>query len=408
MLISFIQIIIINNNNNMSTLRKNFCQIFSEKLPLLPITNEYRRYRLMSQAGQDLQYVLDQMDNQLSDRIMYCPTKDLLFDKYQHAIYELFNAEINIYCKINKLIHIYQRPMLMCRIISPEESVIIFSDLQRLAEIHSNLIKNLAMLQTNGLFECPVNAMFEFTKSLYYYQIYCSNLIQSRKILHKKMKQKQFVNFLQSERIQKYGEKLDLASHLDQPRRHLMKYPLILAEIRRRTVDQQEIDQLNKLSEHITTFISQIDEQIDENKFHDLINKFSIRTKHSMNIKNKILSTCTRLILLSSVYCWPKKWPKNCLILLDRLLILARCSALGNKFRIRSIIEIGNDLHYHRKSKNHKNFNNNSTTKQHSKWLRLYSTNESINFDITIKFKQQDDRIVWLRYLATLFNLIAR
>nr|XP_027195099.1 neuroepithelial cell-transforming gene 1 protein-like [Dermatophagoides pteronyssinus] len=386
----------------MSLLRK----IIVEKLPILP--NEYRRYRLLSQAGQDLQYVLDQMDNQLSKQIKYYPKEDILYDKYQHAIYELFNAEINIYCKINKLIHIYQRPMLTYRIISPEESIIIFSDLQRLAEIHSNFIKNLAMLQKNGLFECPANAMFEFTKSLYYYQIYCSNLIQSRKILHKKMQQKQFVNFLQSERIRKYGEKLDLASHLDQPRRHLMKYPLILAEICRRTVDQQEIDKLNKLNHHITTFISQIDAQIDENKFHDLINKFSIRNKNSINIKNKIISTCTRLILLSSVHCWPKKWPKNCLILFDRLLILVRCSPLGNKFLIRSEIEIGNDLHYHHKMKNsnHKNFNN--STKRHSKWLRLYSTNESINFDITIKFKQQDDRIVWLRYLATLFNLIAR
>ncbi|OTF76856.1 hypothetical protein BLA29_005039, partial [Euroglyphus maynei] len=146
--------------------------------------------------------------------------------------------------------------MLTYRIISPEESTIIFSDLQRLAEIHSNLIKNLAMLQSNdGLFECPVNAMYDHAKSLYYYQVYCSNLIKSRKILRKKMQQKQFVAFLQSERIRKYDEKLDLASHLDQPRRHLMKYPLILSEICRRAVDQQEIDQLNKLNEHITTII---------------------------------------------------------------------------------------------------------------------------------------------------------
>lgn len=378
-----------------------------------------RKYSLLTQFNDEI--VSDPLESIVeSSTVRLVPDRTL--NKYQYAIYELFNAEINIYTNINKLINIYQKPMLNYRLISPHESTVIFSDLAQLAKIHIGLIKNLATLQINGLFECPVPVLLQFVEtSLHHYEIYCLNLFHSKLLLRKKMEQKAFANFLQSEQIRKFSEKLDLFSHLDQPRRHLMKYPLLFAEIGRRTANVEENNQLKALNKQITAFIQNLDDQIAAERYRELLVKLEFSGKRTW-IRNRMLATCTRLIIALEVQQSRKTWPKYRLILLDQMLLLVRCSTLGNKLRVLYATESGTDLYYHQ-GKTTDGFNQkikNKTSKhksaikdngKHSKWLRLCtnacdgSASGVNNFDITVKFKHQDDLNIFRRKLAVHFNM---
>ncbi|UXI22338.1 palmitoyltransferase ZDHHC18 [Sarcoptes scabiei] len=336
-----------------------------------------RKYSILQQSSKDFQFVLDQIEMPAIFSFQpnlpsFSPTKSIsydqlilssstissslsssstsistrIYDKYQMAIYELFNAELNIYCRINKLIYIYQKPMLSYRLINENESRTLFYDLDGLAKIHRQFIKNLVHQQTNGIFRCPIEILREFFRTLDSYQNYCLNLSESKKLLLKKMQQKSFVNFLHSEQVWQFGEKLDLTSHLDQPRRHLMKYPLMLAEIQRYAIDSDEIQQLRLLRDDIDRFIQEIEKQISIEKCSALLDRFDYSLKGSIS-KEWIQSNCSRLIMALEVQKSLKRWPKNHLILFDRVLILARCSVtLWKKFRILSMIPTGCDLYY--------------------------------------------------------------
>lgn len=378
-----------------------------------------RKYSLLTQFNDEI--ASDPLESIVkSSSVRLVPDQTL--NKYQYAIYELFNAEINIYTNINKLINIYQKPMLNYRLISPHESTIIFSELAQLEKIHIGLIKNLATLQINGLFECPVPVLLQFVEtSLHHYEIYCLNLFHSKLLLRKKMEQKAFANFLQSEQIRKFSEKLDLFSHLDQPRRHLMKYPLLFAEIGRRATNIDENNQLKALNIRITAFIQNLDNQIAAERYRELLTKLAFSEKQAW-IHNRMLGTCTRLIIALEVQQCRKTWPKYRLILLDQMLLLVRCSTLGNKLRVLYATESGADLYYHHgKTTNAINQKTNCKTPKHksgfkengkhSKWLRLYtnacdgSTSGVNKFDITVKFKHQDDLNIFRRKLGIHFNI---
>lgn len=345
-------------------------------------------------------------------------------DKQQFAIYELFKSEINFLNSINKLINLYQKPMLTNRLLTVDESNVLFANLDSLSVIHLELISSLSSIEHQGQFEYPAKVFQSFLDSLVHYEVYCLNLANSEKLLKKKLKNQQFVRFLHSEQIQKHSEKLDLGSYLDQPRRHLMQYPLILTEIFNRTKNPDDAKCMLSVIEAVQAAIRRIDQKIATEDGRRLISRFRFSGKRKL--KDQVLEN-TILITTNDVVVDKRFKSKMKLFLLDRTLVVAkRSSVRGKYYQVRNVINTDSELYFHcgknrtakrfkvaslkahwsRRLKRSARMFRGTDSKPPANILRLYSRKQP--FDITVRFRSADELNSCLYKLHKSFKMIQR
>lgn len=198
--------------------------------------------------------------------------------RLQCAIHELFSCEYNLCYNLRLLTHLYRPLLLETGLMSLVEANQVFGHLEQLYSVHETFVERMAALRnSSGEYQAPGGTMDALVSNLVVYSSYCSNLAKAKALVKAKLKTPAFANLLATNAlVRDFGQKLDLSSHLDQPRRHLMKYTLLLGRIVKLTAEHEtnELSLLQQAIDKVHEVLINIERQITEQTYRQIIDKF--------------------------------------------------------------------------------------------------------------------------------------
>ncbi|XP_011300711.1 rho guanine nucleotide exchange factor 3-like [Fopius arisanus] len=181
--------------------------------------------------------------------------------KRQEAIYELYCGENILLNDLITLKETYYEPLQMTDIFTPSELRTLFGDLDMLVHVHSKLRDDLVELRdSSGFTDIIGPTLLEWLPTLVDpYVEKCKSQILARHILdEKRLRNKKFQEFLK--RRMESPKAVDLWTYLDTARSRVVKYPLLVNEILKRTPTGHED---RSLLEEAKIELSKLLERID-------------------------------------------------------------------------------------------------------------------------------------------------
>ncbi|XP_065845206.1 rho guanine nucleotide exchange factor 3-like [Oscarella lobularis] len=153
--------------------------------------------------------------------------------KRQEAIYELQTTEEALRDDLKIVLDCMYHPLEKI-LLTREEHETLFSNVATLLPIHDDLISKLELLRNNdGTVDNPGEVVLEWSPQLRALIRYCSNLAKAKELYdNKKQGDPGFSDFLNRCRLSSFSHRLEMWDFLDAPRSILMKYPLLLTQIK--------------------------------------------------------------------------------------------------------------------------------------------------------------------------------
>ncbi|XP_008560810.1 rho guanine nucleotide exchange factor 3-like [Microplitis demolitor] len=182
--------------------------------------------------------------------------------KKQEAIYELYCGENVLLNDLQELKESYLEPLQSTDIFTPSELRTLFGDLDMLIHVHSKLRDDLIELRDSRGFTSTIGpTILEWLSTLTEpYVERCRTQIMARHLLEtKRMRSKKFQEFIKKK--MESPRAVDLWTYLDVARSRIVKYPLLINEILRRTPPTHE-DYL--MLKEASVIFSEMLEKIDQ------------------------------------------------------------------------------------------------------------------------------------------------
>jgi hypothetical protein len=137
------------------------------------------------------------------------------------------------------IINIFYHPLLRLNLISEEDHCKIFGNIQIILTLHEDLMTKLEELRSTGCHgECIDSigdTLLQWSSTLSPYADYCANLVTAKQTLEAKRQDPPLEDFLQRCLDSEFSRKIDLWTFLDGPRSRIMKYPILLKEVKKKT-----------------------------------------------------------------------------------------------------------------------------------------------------------------------------
>ncbi|XP_063980426.1 rho guanine nucleotide exchange factor 3-like [Diachasmimorpha longicaudata] len=246
--------------------------------------------------------------------------------KRQEAIYELYCGENVLLNDLTTLKETYYEPLQLTDIFTPSELRTMFGDLDMLIHVHSKLRDDLIELRdTSGITDIIGPTLLEWLPTLTDpYVEKCRSQILAKHVLdEKRLRSKKFQEFLK--RKMESPRAVDLWTYLDAARSRVVKYPLLVNEILKRTpaghedrcfLDEAKI-QLSQLLEKIDKAMGDADCELARSKINvkdeydpegcvaaakELITEGQLKDSRGLKLHCFLFDTClalTRRILRS-------------------------------------------------------------------------------------------------------------
>lgn len=160
--------------------------------------------------------------------------------KRQEAIYELTFSESQYVETLSQIIKVIKEPMRKMKIITDEETKLLFSNIEEICQIHRELNSILEAARETDIIEEIGNILLDWFPKLTAYKDYCANIFAAKHIIDSKnataapnspwtqMTNAAIRSFSQFQRQTLYGL-------IDQPRRRLQRYQMYLGTIIKHT-----------------------------------------------------------------------------------------------------------------------------------------------------------------------------
>lgn len=202
--------------------------------------------------------------------------------KRQEAIYELYCGENVLLDDLRVLKEYYFEPLQSTDIFTQSEIRTLFGDLDMLIHVHSKLRDDLLELRDSTGFTDSIGpTILEWLPTLTKpYVDRCKSQIFARHLLEeRKAKSKKFQEFLKKKTETPHT--VDLWTYLDVARSRIVKYPLLVKEILRRTPSTNE-DQimLKEASDKLAVLLEKIDRAMGDAECELARSKINIKTDY--------------------------------------------------------------------------------------------------------------------------------
>ncbi|XP_063064038.1 rho guanine nucleotide exchange factor (GEF) 3, like isoform X1 [Engraulis encrasicolus] len=186
--------------------------------------------------------------------------------KRQEIIYELTQGERQLIEDLNLVKKVYYEPMLKLDILTESELGQIFGTLDSLIPLHEDCLTRLERLRgAEKTVEAVGPTLIQWFPCLEAYITYCCNQVAAKALLDQKKQERRVDQFLRLCQESSFSRKLDLWNFLDLPRSRLVKYTLLLKEIKKCTpADHPDEDALPEAIEVIQDIVSQVDQKTGE------------------------------------------------------------------------------------------------------------------------------------------------
>ncbi|XP_031421816.1 rho guanine nucleotide exchange factor (GEF) 3, like isoform X2 [Clupea harengus] len=186
--------------------------------------------------------------------------------KRQEIIHELTQGEKQLIEDLKLVKKVYYEPMLKLDILTESELGQIFGTLDSLIPLHEDCLSRLERLRgAEKTVEAVGPTLLQWFPCLEAYITYCCNQVAAKSLLDQKKQDRRVDQFLQLCQASTFSRKLDLWNFLDLPRSRLVKYPLLLKEIKKCTPkDHPDEDALPDAIDLIQTILSQVDRKTGE------------------------------------------------------------------------------------------------------------------------------------------------
>lgn len=201
--------------------------------------------------------------------------------KRQEAIYSLLRTEMEMVEDLKMVMQVFYHPMLSLNLLTPEEHCLIFGCINLLLPLHEDLVQKLHCTKEKEIIDSVGSLLQDWFPTLSPYVDYCSNLVVAKRVLEEKKSHPAVIDFLQRCLESEFSRKIDLWTFLDSPRSRLMKYPILIKEIKRLT-PKEHLDQglLLKALESVEALICKVDSCTGITKCKDTISRLEYIFDH--------------------------------------------------------------------------------------------------------------------------------
>ncbi|KAL5474456.1 hypothetical protein EMCRGX_G026404 [Ephydatia muelleri] len=244
--------------------------------------------------------------------------------KRQEAIYAMFRTESEMVDDLKMIINIFFHPMLRLQLISEEDHCKIFGNIQTILSLHENLLQKFEELRSQGESIDAIGAiMLEWSHGLDAYAEYCANLVTAKHTFETTRVQPAVEDFLQRCLDSEFSRKIDLWTFLDSPRTRIMKYPILLKEVKKKTpTDHHDNEPLDQAITSFDTLIKEVDRRTGMAKCLDVISRLEY-----LQEEQKCPEIMKSSFILCSGVLKNKSGSKLQTFLTDKVLILTRPSS---------------------------------------------------------------------------------
>eukprot|EP01102_Stenamoeba_stenopodia_P000594 TRINITY_DN10579_c0_g1_i1.p1 TRINITY_DN10579_c0_g1~~TRINITY_DN10579_c0_g1_i1.p1 ORF type:complete len:565 (+),score=123.64 TRINITY_DN10579_c0_g1_i1:137-1831(+) len=180
-------------------------------------------------------------------------------DSRQCAVVELIDTEIAYVNDLRVLVTFYMKPLRRKKLLTEEQIVSLFSNVELLLHVNEELLQNLEECREDPL--SLVGAVFlkmaDFLKS---YNTYSVNHEKAQKLYDKLVKENVEVSdFLEKQRKRPEVKSLGIEAYLIKPIQRLCRYPLLLREVIVNTpADHPDSENLKKAQAKISEVVSAV------------------------------------------------------------------------------------------------------------------------------------------------------
>ncbi|XP_064398733.1 neuroepithelial cell-transforming gene 1 protein-like [Halichondria panicea] len=245
--------------------------------------------------------------------------------KRQEAIYSIIRTESELVEDLKMIINIFYHPLLRLRLITEEEHCKIFGNIQTILALHEEMFSKFEELRSQSDSVDSIGQLlldWSLTLSGPYSQ-YCANLVVAKQTLETKRQEPAFEDFLQRCLQSDFSRKIDLWTFLDSPRTRIMKYPILLKEVKKKTArDHQDQELLEQAVSSFDGVIKNIDHCAGVAKCRDIINRLDY-----LHDDQRCPAIDESQFILCSGVLKNKNNSKLHVFLLDKALVLTRPSS---------------------------------------------------------------------------------
>lgn len=211
--------------------------------------------------------------------------------------------------------------MLRLSLISEEDHCKIFGNIETILALHEDLVTKLQELRSDG--ECIErigDTILQWSHSLTPYADYCANLVTAKFALETQKQDPAVDDFLQRCLDSEFSRKIDLWTFLDSPRSRIMKYPILLKEVKKKTpVGHSDCEDLDQAIASFDTLIKVVDRQTGIAKCLDIISRLDY-----LHDDQKCTAIQESQFVLCSGLLRNKNGSKLHAFLFDKVFVLAR------------------------------------------------------------------------------------
>ncbi|XP_065898075.1 neuroepithelial cell-transforming gene 1 protein-like [Dysidea avara] len=205
------------------------------------------------------------------------PEAEKLFTKEEtkrhEAIYTVLRTEMELIEDLKMVISIFLQPMLRLELISEEDHSRVFGNIQSILPLHQDLAARLQELKKDDeTIDGFGKAMKDWVTKLVPYADYCANLVIAKHTLEQIKQNPGVQDFLQRCLDSEFSRKIDLWTFLDSPRSRIMKYPVLLKEVKKQTpLDHEDQPYLSDALFEIDSLLKEVDRRTGIAKCRDVI-----------------------------------------------------------------------------------------------------------------------------------------
>jgi hypothetical protein len=248
----------------------------------------------------------------------------------QEAIYEVYKGEQDLIADLAMVRKTYQESMKKLGLLSDDDLVQIFGDIDHLIPLHQSLVDAMkACKLPNGTTESMGQAVLQWIPKLEGYMSYCANQVYAKALLDVKKRQPAINDFLQRCQDSPFSRKLDLWIFLDVPRSKLVKYPLLFRSIQKVTpIEHDDHFYMEKAIQEVNSIIERVDRETGRAKCQFTREKLEyVDDGHrSLLIDDSTSVICDGVLRTN-------KGTKLQVFLFDKVLVLTRPVSKGSDLR---------------------------------------------------------------------------
>lgn len=253
------------------------------------------------------------------------PEAEKLFTKEEtkrhEAIYSVLRTEMELIEDLKMVISIFLQPMLRLELISEEDHSRIFGNIQAILPLHEDLAACLQELKKDDeTIDGFGKAMKDWVAKLSPYADYCANLVIAKHTLERMKQQPGVQDFLQRCLDSEFSRKIDLWTFLDSPRSRIMKYPVLIKEVKKQTpIDHEDQPYLSEALVQIDLLLKEVDRRTGIAKSRDVIMRLDY-----LSDEQRCPAIDESQFILCSGTLKSKNGSKLQVFLFDKVLVLTR------------------------------------------------------------------------------------